>query len=169
MGRELIILRHAKSAWDTDAVTDFERPLAKRGLKSAPKMGKWMKKQSMHPDYIVSSPAKRAKQTVKLATKKMGIPKEQINLDMRIYHAGTDDLLEVLSETPPEAKRAMIVGHNPGLEFLFHYLVGGFPGGSFDAGAVKTATVVHLNMPDNWTDLKEGCAELNKVQHPREL
>ncbi len=30
MPRQLLILRHAKSAWDTDAPTDFERPLAKK-------------------------------------------------------------------------------------------------------------------------------------------
>ena len=29
MNRELLILRQAKSAWDTDATSDFDRPLAK--------------------------------------------------------------------------------------------------------------------------------------------
>ena len=40
MSRHLLILRHAKSDWDTDAATDFERPLAKRGERDAPRIGR---------------------------------------------------------------------------------------------------------------------------------
>ena len=59
-GRELLILRHAKSAWDTDAVSDFDRPLAKRGRKDAPRMGKWLRRRRLVPGYVLSSPARRA-------------------------------------------------------------------------------------------------------------
>ena len=64
MSRELLILRHAKSAWDTSAATDFERPLAKRGRRDAPRVGRFLLDQGLIPDYVVSSPAERAKQTV---------------------------------------------------------------------------------------------------------
>ena len=64
MPRELLILRHAKSAWDTNAPSDFERPLAKRGRRAAPRVGRWLEEQGLIPDHVVSSPAERAKQTV---------------------------------------------------------------------------------------------------------
>ena len=55
MSRELLILRHAKSDWGTDALTDFERPLAKRGKKDAPRVGKWLRDQALVPDHVVSA------------------------------------------------------------------------------------------------------------------
>ncbi|TIP33615.1 MAG: histidine phosphatase family protein, partial [Mesorhizobium sp.] len=38
--KQLLILRHAKSSWDDPALADFDRPLAPRGLKTAPLMGR---------------------------------------------------------------------------------------------------------------------------------
>ena len=64
MSRELLILRHAKSSWDSDARTDFERPLAPRGLLDAPRVGAFLARQGLKPDFVVSSPAERARETV---------------------------------------------------------------------------------------------------------
>ncbi|MBF0589087.1 MAG: histidine phosphatase family protein [Magnetococcales bacterium] len=171
MPRELLILRHAKSAWDTDAPTDFERPLARRGLKAAPRMGKWIRRQKMIPDHIIASPARRAQQTVKLACKAMKVSKKEINQDARIYGASTEDFLTILAETPKSAQRVMLVGHNPGLEFLFAYLCELPDNGPFDyeAGLIKTATAVLLEMPDDWSTLPSGCARLVVKQNPRQL
>lgn len=169
MARKLIIMRHAKSAWDTDATTDFERPLAKRGKGDAPRMGQWIIKQKLMPDHIVSSPAQRAKQTTLKACKAMEIKKEKINWDPRIYGAGTEDLLEVLAEVPAKASTVLLIGHNPGMEFLFSFLAE--KNGAFDPelSMIKTATAVILDMPDNWKNLESGCAKFIKIQHPREL
>ena len=64
--KELLVMRHAKSSWDTLYSTDFERPLNKRGQVAAPRMGDYLVAQDLLPDLIVSSPAERAKQTAKL-------------------------------------------------------------------------------------------------------
>lgn len=169
MARQLLILRHAKSAWDTDAATDFERPLAKRGKGDAPRMGAWLKEQNLVPDHIVSSPAKRAKQTTMRACKAMDAKKDKVNWDPRIYGAGTQDLLEVLAEAPGKADRVLLVGHNPGLEFLFSFLAE--KSGEIDPelSMIKTATLVVLDMPDDWKSLESGCAKIVKIQYPREL
>ena len=169
MSRNLLIMRHAKSAWDTDAATDFERPLAKRGQKDAPSMGGWLREKELVPDYLVSSPAERARQTAISVSKALDFKKKKINWDARIYGAGTEELLEVLAEAPKETKTVLIVGHNPGLEFLFAHLSGDSGGLGYESGLIKTATVVHLQMPDNWDNLAKGCATLVTVQSPREL
>ncbi|MGH8513640.1 MAG: SixA phosphatase family protein, partial [Gammaproteobacteria bacterium] len=39
--RRLLVMRHAKSDWDSGAGSDFDRPLAKRGERDAPRMGRW--------------------------------------------------------------------------------------------------------------------------------
>ena len=42
--RKLVLLRHAKSAWPD--VPDHERPLARRGQRDAPVMGRWLRAAS---------------------------------------------------------------------------------------------------------------------------
>ena len=64
--RELFIMRHAKSSWDDPTLSDFERPLNRRGKEDAPLMGEHLKRLGIKPDLIVSSPAKRAKKTAKI-------------------------------------------------------------------------------------------------------
>jgi phosphohistidine phosphatase len=58
--KKLIIVRHAKSSWDNPDLDDFDRPLNKRGLKDAPRMGKRLKEKHITPDILLSSPAERA-------------------------------------------------------------------------------------------------------------
>jgi phosphohistidine phosphatase SixA len=89
MSRELLILRHAKSAWNTDAASDFERPLAKRGKKAAPRVGRFLLQQGLVPDFVVSSPAMRARQTVIAVCGQMDINPDQISWDDRIYGGWT--------------------------------------------------------------------------------
>ena len=66
MPRELQLLRHAKSDWETGALNDFDRPLAKRGLNQAPGIGTWLLEEDLVPDLVLSSPAQRAKETALL-------------------------------------------------------------------------------------------------------
>ena len=62
--RELLLVRHAKSSWNSGAPSDFERPLAKRGLRNAPAMGAWLAERRLVPDLVVTSPALRARMSV---------------------------------------------------------------------------------------------------------
>nr|CAX83907.1 Phosphoglycerate mutase family protein [uncultured bacterium] len=172
MARQLIIMRHAKSAWDTDALSDFDRPLAKRGMMDAPRMGQWLLDNDLIPDFIVSSPAMRAKQTILEVCRVLDIKKKAVQWDARIYGAGTEELLEVLSEVPKQTRIGMIVGHNPGLEMLFSYLSQheALDGeGGEEAGLIKTATVAHLQMPDDWGRMAPGCARMIQLISPRDL
>ncbi|MBF0284154.1 MAG: histidine phosphatase family protein [Magnetococcales bacterium] len=171
-------MRHAKSAWDTDAPSDFERPLAKRGQHDAPRMGDWIKSQKLIPDFVVCSPAERASQTALIVCQAFDFKKKKIKFDSRIYGAGTEDLLEVLAEVPRKCRVTLLVGHNPGLEFLFSHLTGpsaALPsteesyGDSYDNGVIKTATIAQLRMPDDWSALKPGCAALVTVKTPRDV
>ena len=169
MSRHLLILRHAKSDWDTDAASDFERPLAKRGEKDAPKMGRWLKQNKLLPSYVISSPAQRARQTCEKVCKAMGIKEKQINWDERIYAATEGELLRVLANCPKKQKTVMLVGHNPGLEDLLAYLVGKSMKIPADGKLLPTATVAYLQMPDNWKGLKEGDGQLISITRPKEL
>ena len=169
MGRQLLIMRHAKSAWDTDAATDFERPLAKRGQRDVPLIGGWLREQNINPDYVVSSPAERALQTVIGVCKILGIKKRKINWDTRIYGADIEELLEVLSDVPRKTQTVLLVGHNPGLEFLVSHLTNNAGMEGMDVGIVKTATTVYMEISEEWDAIKSGCATLIEIKSPREL
>ncbi len=169
MSRELIIMRHAKSAWDTDAPTDFERPLAKRGKKEAPRVGKWLRVRGGMPDYVVSSPAIRAKQTALKVCRELGIEEKQVTWEPRIYDASTAKLLEVLADCPETAKRVLLVGHNPGLESLLAYLCGERLPTPEDDKLLPTAAVACLEMPAEWQGLEPGVARLISITRSRSL
>jgi phosphohistidine phosphatase len=165
---ELFILRHAKSDWDSVAKSDFERPLAKRGEKDAPAMGKWMAKQHFNIDYIISSPAKRAKQTVHAVANELGIPKKDIHFNDKVYLASVETLLRLLGECPKNTKKVMIVGHNPGLDDLLQYLVNDPP--LTDSGKlITTACLAQIALPKDWEHLQRHCGNLVSLTRPRDI
>lgn len=169
MTRELLILRHAKSAWDTDAPSDFERPLAKRGKRHATRMGKWMQQCDLIPDSTVCSPAKRAAKTADRVLRELGLTAQDIRWEPRIYDAERQDLLQVLAACPGSATRVLLVGHNPGLDALLTYLGGPAVRPRADGKLMVTAALAQLRMPDDWSQLTPGCGELLALTRPREV
>ena len=168
MTRELLLLRHGKSDWNT-GVDDFHRPLRDRGKRGAQRIGVWLAQQERVPDYIVTSPAERARVTAQKACKAMGNGDQGIQQDRRIYAADIDRLLAVLSDAPQDAGRIMLVGHNPGLEELLDWLVSDTLPVSDDGKRLPTATLAILKMPDDWQTLIAGCARLDSITRPGTL
>ena len=170
MSRELLILRHAKSAWDTGAPTDFERPLAPRGRRDAPRVGEWLRRHGLRPDHVVSSPAERARQTVLAVCAALDFDAAVICWEPRIYHGSTSDLLQALRDSPEDAKRVLIAGHNPGLESLLLQLCAR---GSLrippNGKLMPTAAVARLEIPVPWGKLASGAARLLSLTRPRDL
>lgn len=169
MTQELLVLRHAKSAWNTDAMTDFDRPLSKRGRRDAPRVGRFLAGKGLVPDYVVSSPALRARQTVLAACEAFDIGEDDIHWDDRIYHASTGRLMDVLCECPEDAQRVMITGHNPGLEMLVQTLCRHPVPMPDDYKLMPTAAVAHLEIPVPWRELDGGMAQLISLTRARSL
>jgi phosphohistidine phosphatase len=163
MPRELLILRHAKSDWDGDALSDFARPLAKRGKKDAPRVGAWMYREGLVPDLVVSSPAERARETTHAVCKGLDYKRKAVVWDQAIYEATVADLLGALARLPANAKTVLLVGHNPGLEELLVHLVGDDLDDLDDGKLLPTAALARLEMPDDWSNLTPGCAQLINI------
>jgi phosphohistidine phosphatase len=169
MKRELLILRHAKSAWDTGAPRDFDRPLAPRGEKAAPRVGRWLRRRELIPDYVVSSPAERARQTVLAVCRESGFDPDRIQWDERVYGAWTRTLIYVLRETPDDARRVLIAGHNPGLEDLVRTLSAD-PVSTPDNGKLMpTAALARFEITGPWADLEPGSGRLLSVTRAKTL
>jgi len=167
MSRELWLLRHGKS--DRDIIMDdFDRPLKKRGKRAAQRIGEWLQQQRLIPDWIVSSPAKRAITTAKIVHKAIAVEALAITQDKRLYQEGFEPLKTVLAECPLEAGRVLLVGHNPELEDLLIHLVGAANLPDTDK-LLPTAALARLIMPDDWSHLEAGCAKLLSITCAKSL
>lgn len=153
MNKELLLLRHGKSDWDTET-TDFNRPLNKRGIRSAQKMGEWLEEQKLLPDLIISSPAIRALTTAEIVCEAMGLPVNSIQTDKRIYEASLTDLLQVLLQITGSTQRLLMVGHNPGFEYLVNHLAPAIPIPE-DGKLMPTAALAYLQLDIKWTLLQD--------------
>lgn len=168
MTRELLIFRHGKS--DSGVKGDkYHRPLKDSGKRDAQRAGVWLAQQGLVPDQVISSPAERALVSAEKACKAMGLYTGKISRDRRIYAADLRTLLEVLGECPDTSRRVMLVGHNPGLkDLLIHLSDGELPVADKDK-LLPTAAIARLIMPEQWTDLPEGCASLMTLMRPDQL
>jgi len=165
---ELLILRHAKSDWANDAQSDFERPLAKRGLYDAPRMGVWLKSQGLIPDRILSSSAVRTVQTTEQVNAALCLGDDQIEFRPDFYETTPGHLIEVLQGLPRKLKRVMIIGHNPTLEELLLILSENPVPAPKDGKLMATATVAVMDVP-NWPEMEPGTAQLRLLVRPKHL
>lgn len=141
MTRTLILVRHAKSAWPADT-RDVARPLAGRGRRDAPAVGRWLREQGRTIDLVVCSPAVRAAQTWDLVAAQLA-DMHQVRHDERLYGASAEELLRVTLELPNKASTVVLVGHNPGLEDFLELLTG-------TVEVLKTSTVAVMIAPGKW-------------------
>lgn len=135
----LYLARHAKSSWDDMRLSDFERPLNKRGERDAPMMAEILKAKGVTPQLILSSPALRAKRTAEIYHDVIG---GILQFDRRIYEASPMSLLYLAQEALQDHDTLMIVGHNPALTELVNLL------GDTPIYNLPTAAVVGLAFDD---------------------
>ncbi|NNK13684.1 MAG: histidine phosphatase family protein, partial [Desulfofustis sp.] len=96
----LYLIRHAKSSWSDPSLSDFDRPLNKRGKRDLPVMGQRMVAYEPKPELIISSPAKRALRTARGIGRALGFRKQEIVLNEELYTFSPEGFLEVLRGTP---------------------------------------------------------------------
>ncbi|MCC9137176.1 SixA phosphatase family protein [Pontibacter silvestris] len=160
--KTLYILRHAKSSWKFEGLSDQDRPLNKRGRSDAPLMGLELASRGVKPDLIVSSPAVRALTTATLIGKEMDYDPDDIIVDERIYGADKNDLLEVVQKTPAEANSLILVGHNESLSEFANML------SPEPVASLPTAGIVGLLFDcESWYEVKRENAELLFYDFPK--
>ena len=121
--RRFVILRHAKSSWDQRGVADHDRPLAERGLRDGPRMGRRLADRGVKPGLMLVSSAKRARQTAELIEPAFDPGGLSQAVDPGIYLASPGDLLEILKAVSDDIDEVVLIGHNPGLTQLANLLL----------------------------------------------
>ena len=171
--RQLLLLRHAKSAWDDPALPDHARPLNARGRKSAAAMAQAVRDFGIVPDVVLVSSARRTLQTLEaFAPFEGGALVEPMDA---LYLAPWQQLLDILRRVPETARSVMLVGHNPGLHELAMALVG--PEAMASNGPMHrrlaegypTGALTEFLIQDPWSRLEAGHGRLVRFIVPRDL
>ena len=166
--RELMLLRHGKSDW-SQPVADEQRPLKKRGKLGVQRMGAWLAQQALVPEAVLASPALRARVSAEKCLKAMGETTDGLEMDPALYHGVPETLVARIARTPNTIQRLMLVGHNPDLEDLLHYLLPEPPALASDGKLLPTASLVRLAIDGSWSQLAPGAARLLDIRRAREL
>jgi phosphohistidine phosphatase len=178
--RRLVLLRHAKSAWPD--VPDRERPLARRGQRDAPVMGRWLRDAGLVPDLVVCSTARRARETWQLAQPCLGAALP-VRFDERVYQASAAQLLALIRREPAAVRTLLVMGHDPAVPGLALILAGAspdkhagaepgtVPARMLDRMRVKfpTAAIAVFTCAGSWDALCPGSARLACFITPRDL
>jgi len=168
--RRLLLLRHAKSAWPAD-VADHERPLAGRGEKTAPLIGRYLVRERLIPDLVLVSSARRTRQTWRLVAKKL--PSSIAKQDMEeLYEASAAKIAAVVQAIDPSVRTLMLIGHNPGFQDFANGLIG--EGNPEACLAIRqkfpTAALAVIEFDANgWKHLKPKSGILERFVTPRSL
>ena len=163
---ELLVMRHAKSAWDTGD-PDHLRPLAPRGERDRVTMARWLVANDLRPDRVICSTAVRARETAQYVIETFGLDPANTEFDDQLYHAGFRQWLgRIRDQTVP---RVLICGHNPSLDMLVETLASTEPQLSATGKLMTTAAIAHFTFDGPWDDLAPGMARLLHLVRPREL
>jgi len=168
---QLLLLRHAKSSWDDAALPDRDRPLNKRGRRSALAMRQAMREFGLLPDLVLVSPAKRTLETLHALEPWDDTPLVDPLDDL--YLANETLLLRTLQGVAETVRTVLLIGHNPGLHDLalrladpnaspekpLHAVRDGFP----------TGALAEFSITGPWARLGAGSGRLLRFLTPRML
>ncbi len=166
----LSLFRHAKSAWGTPGLADFDRPLAARGEQAAPRMGSYMAREGLEPEIVLCSTAARARQTLELACAAWQTSPD-IRYEKSLYQAGPGEMLKLLQALPASCAHAMLVAHNPGMHSLAIALSSDGETDAMDALETQfpTAALAVIEFEGDWGSVAPGKGYLRRFVLPRAL
>ena len=168
---QLLLLRHAKSSWDTAASPDRDRPLNARGRRTATAMRRAMRDLGLAPNLILVSTSKRTLETMSALEPWDDTPLVEPMDDL--YLANDSRLLVALQAVAETVRSVLLIGHNPGMhelavaltdprvssEGLVRRVREGFP----------TGALAEFSVAGPWSRLNAGSLRLMRFLTPRML
>ena len=159
----ILLLRHGKSDWTVPYNNDHDRPLSKRGIKASKKIGNYICQIEQIPRLVISSSAKRAKETAKLAINS-GKWDSTLSFDEKIYESSTKDLLNILHKQDKKINNICLVGHEPTFS--------SFISRSTRSNWMKFPTCALAKIEFNsttWKEIKFGDGVLKWIKTPKDI
>ena len=159
----LYLIRHAKSSWKQPELEDSKRPLNNRGERDANEMARRLKLQNILPDFIISSPALRARKTAEIIGSELEYKENEIKYDWELFHASTNTLLNILKKVSPRFRVVFLIGHNPGLTYMANSL------GNLEIMNIPTTGIVVLEFNELWSEIEFGSGKLLSFDYPKKV
>lgn len=165
MSLTLFLLRHAKTQPAASGEQDFDRPLYKEGVTQSIRLGQHLAQQKIKPDHIISSPARRAIDTLLNVVQALDINQNEVQFEESVYTGETDQLLELIQATNHQHKSLLLTGHNPAITSLASYLVRGF------AESMDPCDLVHIELDSvtEWLAISKHSGLLKNIIHSSSL
>mgnify|MGYP001356215303 FL=1 len=161
--KEIYVLRHAKSSWDNSNLSDFERPLADRGISDAKKMSKFLKDMNLKIDKVLCSNAIRAKETFDLTADGFNFEIDKATYLEKLYFGDTTTIIQDLKELDESLNNILIVGHNPTLHYLVEILT------NESINRFTTCNLATISHDGEWVSLNSQQCSLKSLIRPKEL
>jgi len=160
--KTLCLVRHAKSSWKRELLTDIDRPLNNQGMRDASLMGRVLRKKNIQPDLLLASPAKRAFDTSVIIAQELAYPADKIRIVKRLYLARIDEILMVIQDLDDHCNTAVLVGHNPGLTRLAELLV------EDPISEIPTTGILCFDFAGaSWKHIAPGSVSLRFFEYPK--
>jgi phosphohistidine phosphatase SixA len=118
MEQQLYLLRHAKAEPWSPLGNDFSRPLSPKGTRHAKAVSSWATDTLPVPDTVLCSPAKRTRETLAPLLSKWPQLLSTTHYVDSIYGASLNLLLTLAEDAFSYSQRLLMVGHNPGFEYM---------------------------------------------------
>ena len=166
--KTLLLMRHAKSAWDDPSLDDHDRRLAPRGRRAAPSIAAWLREQGLGLLHVRCSSAARARETLELM--QPALHDADVHIDEDLYLANADELLELVRTLPDEAPSVLLIGHNPGMQRLTVLLAGRSQARRRVEAKFPTAALAVIALPvERWADTRPASGDLVAYVTPGDL
>lgn len=164
--RRLILMRHAKSAWDDPRLADFDRPLNARGREGAAAVGAWLAARGLAPELGLVSAAARTRETwARLGPVAAAAPARFVDA---LYHAGPEVMLRALRGAGA-AETVLLLGHQPGIGAMAERLLAAPAEDSAYARYPTAATAVIGFPAADWAEIGWLSGRLEAFVTPRAL
>jgi phosphohistidine phosphatase len=162
--KKLLLVRHAKSDWGQNDLSDFDRSLNHRGLNDAPMMAEFLKMKNIKPDLIISSAANRAITTASIIAEYLDYEPDLILQESSLYLCGANNILNNIKLIEDNIQTLMIVAHNPDITYLTNHLAG------IRIDSIPTCGVACIDFnTDKWNEIDQDNAELIFFQYPKSI
>lgn len=160
--KSLVVVRHAKSSWQWDDLNDFDRPLSERGKRDAPMMAQRLEERGIHPDLLVSSPAKRARKTAEAFAGRFGIDAGAIVFRPELYHAPSGIFFDVIGAFDDRFETIFLFSHNPGITTFVNELT------SVQLDNMPTCGMFGVQLEEGkWMNFRTGARKFWFLDYPK--
>jgi phosphohistidine phosphatase len=164
MSKILVIIRHAKSTWDYESVSDIDRPLKEAGITKTFEVAQQLKSANIIPDLVISSPAIRALHTALILGRILKYPTEKIHINPVLYTKSDAEVLDFIKQTNDQISSLFIFGHNP----VFTFLVNNFLKQRIDNLPTSGAVVFKFAV-SKWEDISKKVIECEFSFLPKKI